>query len=166
MIANVSLRLMYLIFRQVLGLILLLGRTSAAKDVEVLVLRHEVSVLRRTNPRPRLDWADRAIFAALIRRLPQSLRSHRLVTPGTVRRWHRHLVRRRWTYPHRLGRPPINDVLAALVVRIARENPSWGTATNMLAIDFLHVDCAVTLQRLYVLFALKVGNRSPCTSWA
>jgi len=67
----VSLRLSYLIFRQVLGLILLLGRSSSAKDVELLVLRHEVAVLRRTKPRPRMDWADRAIFAALSRRLPE-----------------------------------------------------------------------------------------------
>ena len=76
-----------------LGLILMLGRSSAAKDVELLVLRHEVAVLRRTNPKPRLDWADRAIFAALVRRLPRALRSHRLVTPGTILRWHRQLVR-------------------------------------------------------------------------
>jgi len=126
MIATVSLRLLYLIFGQVLGLVLLLGRTSSTKDVELLVLRHEVAVLRRANPRPRLDWADRAVFAALIRWLPKGLPSHRLVTPGTILRWHRHLVRRRWTYPNRSGRPPINDVLAALVERMARENPSWG----------------------------------------
>jgi len=74
-ITAVSLRLSYLIFRQVLGLILLLGRSSSAKDVELLVLRHEVAVLRRTNPRPRLDWADRAIFAALSRRLPRAMRA-------------------------------------------------------------------------------------------
>jgi hypothetical protein len=122
----VSLRLLYLIFRQVLGLVLLLGRTSASRDIELLVLRHEVAVLRRTNPRPRLDWADRAVFAAIVRRLPRALRRHRLVTPDTILRWHRRLVRRRWTYPHRTGRPPINDVLAALVVRMARENPRWG----------------------------------------
>jgi len=97
----VSLRLSYLIFQQVLGLILMLGRSSSTKDVELLVLRHEVAVLRRTNPRPRLDWADRAVFAALIRRLPTRLRAHRLVTPGTILRWHRRLVRRRWTYPNR-----------------------------------------------------------------
>ena len=75
-----SLRLSYLVFRQVLGLILLLGRSSSTKDVELLVLRHEVAVLRRTNPKRRLDWADRALFAALIRRLPRALGSHRLVT--------------------------------------------------------------------------------------
>jgi len=127
MIATVSLRLLYLIFQQGLRLLLLLERTTSTKNVELVVLRHEVAVLRRTNPRPRLDWADRAVFAALIRRLPTRLRNHRLVTPGTILRWHRRLVRRRWTYPNRPGRPPINDDLAALVERMARENPSWDT---------------------------------------
>ena len=126
MIAAVSLRLLYLIVLQMLRLVLLLGRRTSAKDVELLVLRHEVAVLRRHNPRPCLDWADRAVFAALIRWLPKGLRSRRLVTPGTILRWHRHLVRKRWTYPNRPGRPPIDDILAALVERMTRENPSWG----------------------------------------
>src|SRR6185503_19226673 len=126
MISAVSLRLLYLIFQHLLGLLLLLGRTSAIKDVELLVLRPEVAVLRRTHPRPRLDWADRAVFAALVQRLPRTLRRHRLVTPDTILRWHRRLLGRRWTYPHRTGRPPIDDVLVALVVRMARENPRWG----------------------------------------
>ena len=122
-----SLRPIYLIFRQVLGLVVLSCRSSSAKDVELLVLRHELAVLRRTNPRPRLDWADRAIFAALVRRLPRALRYGRVVTPDTILRGHRRLVRRRWTYPPRTGRPPIDDVLAAVVVRMARENPRRDT---------------------------------------
>ncbi len=71
---------LYLIFQQVLGLVLLMGHTPSTKDVELLVLRHEVAVLRRTNPTPHLDWADRAVFAALIRWLPKRLRNHRLIT--------------------------------------------------------------------------------------
>jgi len=128
MISAVSLRLLYLIFQHMLGLLLLLGRTSAIKDVELLVLRHEVAVLRRTNPRPRLEWADRAVFAALVRRLPRELRRHRMVTPDTILRWHRRLVRSKWTYPHRPGRPPIDDVVAALVVQMAADNPNWDIA--------------------------------------
>jgi len=91
----VSLRLLYLVFLRLLNLLLLFGRASASKDVELLVLHHEVAVLRRANPRPRMDWADRAILAALVRRLPQMLRGHRVVTPGTILRWHRHLVARK-----------------------------------------------------------------------
>jgi putative transposase len=75
-------RLLYLVFLQLLNLLQLLGRSSASKNIELLVLRHEVAVLRRANPKPRLGWADRAVLAALIRRLPQMLRRHRLVTPG------------------------------------------------------------------------------------
>ena len=120
------LRLLYLIFLHPLNLLMLLGRSSASKDIELLVLRHEVAVLRKTNPRPRLNWADRALFAALVRRLPPMLRVHRLVTPGTILRWHRRLVATKWTYPHRGGRPPVEEGVAVLIARMARENPSWG----------------------------------------
>ena len=94
-----SLRLLCLIFVRLCGWLVLPGRSTASKDIELLVLRHEVAVLRRTHPRPRLDRAGRAVLAALTRLLPARLRMHRLVTPGTVLRWHRRLVTRKWTHP-------------------------------------------------------------------
>jgi putative transposase len=122
----VSFRLLYLIFIRVCGWPVLLGRSSASKSAELLVLRHEVTVLRRATPRPRLDWADRAVLAALIRHLPRRLRAHRLVTPATALRWHRRLVRKKWTYPNRTGRPPVSAEIATLIERLATENASWG----------------------------------------
>jgi putative transposase len=121
-----SLHLLHLIFLRLLNLMLLLGRSSASKDLELRVLRHEVTVLRRTTPKPRLDWADRAVFAALVRTLPRMLRGHRLLTPGTILRWHPRLVATKWTYPPPLGHPPVEDAVAALIERLAQENPTWG----------------------------------------
>ena len=119
-----SLSLLYLIFVRLCGWLVLLGRSSASKDAELLVLRHEVAVLRRTHPRPRLDWADRGPRRA-DPLLPGRLRRHRLVTPGTVLRWHRRLVTRKWTYPNRTGRPPVSAEIAALIERLASENSGY-----------------------------------------
>src|SRR5689334_13787911 len=112
---------------RVLSWLALLARSDAAKDVEILVLRHEVAVLRRTNARPALTWLDRAMLSALSTLLPASLRQLRLVSPRSLLRWHAQLVARRWTYPRRRpGRPSTAPPIRTLVLRMARENPRWG----------------------------------------
>ena len=201
-----SLRLLYLITVRVFAWLVLLGRSQASKDAEIMILRHEIAVLRRQVARPAPDWADRAILAALARHLPAVLRARRLVTPGTVLAWHRPLITRKWTYPNRPGRPRTSKDIRDLVLRLAYENLRWGykriqrellklghrigastirrvlkalkippapkrhtdttwrqfmhaQAATMLATDFFHVDCAVSLRRLYCLFVIEVGSR-------
>jgi transposase InsO family protein len=119
--------LMYTLTRHALGLAMLRLRGESAKDVELMVLRHEVMVLRRQVSRPALQPADRMLLAALSRRLPRARWGAFFVTPGTILRWHRELVARRWTFPHRRqGRPSVGRELRALVLRLAAENPTWG----------------------------------------
>ena len=116
-----------LALRRVLALMVLCRRSTDAKEVEILVLRHQLAVLRRQHPRPRLQPRDRALLAALSRLLPRQRWSIFVVRPETLLRWHRCLIRRRWTYPSaRMGRPPLPDDLQQLIVRLARENPRWG----------------------------------------
>jgi putative transposase len=121
-----TLRLLYPLFCQVLRWLALLARSSVTKDAELPVLRHEVAVLQRQVTRPRVDWADRAVLAGLARLLPRPVWRGLFVRPATLLRWHRDLVRRRWTYPHRRGRPALAAELRELVLRLARENPAWG----------------------------------------
>jgi putative transposase len=104
----------------------LLARSDASKDLEILVLRHEIVVLRRQVASPKPDWADRGVLAALARLLPGHLRAHRIVTPGTLLAWHRRMVKRKWTYPGRPGRPAVAPGIRDLVLQLARQNPRWG----------------------------------------
>ncbi|MFC9493551.1 integrase core domain-containing protein [Streptomyces sp. NPDC056982] len=122
-----ALRLLYLTFLKLLGWIALLTRSEASKNAEILVLRHQLAVLRRQVARPKLSWADRAVIAGLVRLLPKALHGHTFVTPGTLLRWHADLVKLRWTYKRQgPGRPPTQPAVQALVLRIAAENPAWG----------------------------------------
>ncbi len=127
-----TVRLLYLIFRQLIAWLGLLARNSRAKNAEILVLRHEVAVLRRQVQRPRLSWADRAVFAALTQLLSQAGRLHRIVTSGTILRWHRDLVTRRCTPPRRrhTGGRSTAPELRQLVLQLASETPPGVTGVS------------------------------------
>jgi transposase InsO family protein len=123
----VALTFLYRLVRRVVELVRLHRMEGAAKDAEILVLRHQLAVLRRQVARPRFTWSDRALVAALAKLVPRERWAAFLVTPETILRWHRALVRRRWTYPHRpTGRPSLPAETVELICRLARENPRWG----------------------------------------
>lgn len=122
-----ALSFLYRLVRRVVELVRIHRMDSVAKDAEILVLRHQLAVMQRQVARPRFTWSDRALVTALARLVPRERWAAFLVTPETILRWHRTLVRRRWTYSHRRpGRPPLREETAALIVRLARENPRWG----------------------------------------
>jgi len=151
---------------RVFAWLVLLGRSQASKDAEIMVLRHEVAVLRRQVARPEPDWADRAIMAALARQLPALLRAYRLVTPGTLLAWHRRLIARKWTYPDRLGRPRTSQDIRALALRLARENPAWGYRRVHGELRRLgHCISAATVRRILRARRYRPAPRRMDTSW-
>lgn len=126
-IGPVALSFLYRLAARLFELLRLARRSDADKDIEILVLRHQLGVLQRQVRRPRLEPADRALLSLLGRLLPRARWSAFVVTPATVLRWHRDAVRRRWTYPNRRpGRPPLEGAVTELIVRLARENRRWG----------------------------------------
>jgi hypothetical protein len=133
----------YLALRRLLELLVLCWRSTDAKEVEILVLRHQLAVLRRQQPRPRLQPQDRALLAALSRLLPRPRWSIFVVTPETLLGWHRRMVRRRWTYPAQgRGRPSVPQQMQTLIVRLATENPRWGY--QRIRGELLHLGCRVS----------------------
>jgi putative transposase len=142
----------YLAVRNLFALVWLLARPRRAKELEILVLRHELAILRRHADRPRLTQADRGLLAALSRSLPRTDWTNFQVKPDTLLCWHRQLVARRWTYSHRKpGRPPLVPSRRRLILRLARENPHWGYKRIVGVLKGLGISVSATSVRKVLL---------------
>jgi putative transposase len=148
-------------------LLVLLARGDAAKDMEILVLRHQLKVLRRQTPHPKLEPADRALLAAVSRVLPRSRWSCFLVRPETLLRWHRRLVAGAWTSPHRsTGRPALTPEVQQLIIRLARENPTWGYQRIKGELQHLGIWISATAVRTMLRrHGLDPAPRRMATTW-
>jgi putative transposase len=157
----------YLVVRNLFALVWLLARPRRSKEFEILLLRHELAVLRRQSARPRLTRADRALFAALSRAVPRTAWTSLAVKPDTLLRWHRQLVARRWTYAHRkAGRPPLDRSLRELILRFARENPHWGYKRVVGELKGLGISVSATSVRKVLLEAgLQPAPERMRSSW-
>jgi putative transposase len=157
----------YLVVRNLFALVWLLGRSRRSKELEILVLRHELAILRRQTSRPKLTRADRALLASLSRSLARPAWAVFAIKPETLLRWHRQLITRRWTYSHRTpGRPPLERSLRELIVRLADENPSWGYKRIVGELKGLGVTVSATSVRKVLLDAgLPPAPERTCSSW-
>jgi putative transposase len=160
-------KFVYLMVRNLFALVWLLARPRRSKEFEILLLRHELAVLRRRPGRPRLTRADRALFAALSRVVPRTAWTNLSVKPDTLLRWHRQFVARRWSYAHRkAGRPPLERSLRALIVRLARENPHWGYKRIVGELKGLGISVSATSVRKVLLEAgLQPAPERSRASW-
>ena len=159
--------IVYVLARRVMSLVVLRFRSEGSKDLELIVLRHELSVLRRQVARPKLGDADRVFLSAASVLLPRRRWSAFFVTPETLLRWHRRLVAKRWTYPRRgPGRPPIAADTRALIVRLARENPRWGYLRIQGELKGLGIRVsATTIRRVLAEEGLGPAGTRGGTSW-